>query len=57
MNCGTKKMMKGGMAKAMKAPGASRRTMAQEKAPPMKKGGAVRGMGAATKGAGKGPWA
>lgn len=56
MKCGTKKMMKGGVAKAMKAPGATRRTMAQEKALPMKKGGEVRGMGAATKGAGKGPW-
>lgn len=57
MKCGTKKMMKGGMAKAAKASGASRRMMAQEKMLPMKKGGAVRGMGAATKGAGKGPWA
>lgn len=56
MNCGTKKMMKGGKAKAMKATGATRRTMAQKGALPMKSGGVVRGMGAATKGAGKGPW-
>lgn len=55
MKCGTKKMAKGG--KAMKAAGATRRTMAQKGALPMKSGGAVRGMGAATKGAGKGPWA
>ena len=47
MKCGSKKMAKGGMAKA----GASRRMMAQEKAIPMKSGGiVVRGKGAATKG-------
>lgn len=56
MKCGSKKMAKGGMAKA----GASRRMMAQEKAMPMKAGGkvkayaeggvVVRGKGAATKG-------
>lgn len=55
MKCGSKKMAKGGMAKA----GAARRTMAQEQAVPMKKGGAVKGYaqggvmkgkGAATKG-------
>lgn len=65
MKCGTKKMAKGGKAimtikdttMGNKMAGAARRTMAQEKTMPMKKGGAVRGMGAATKGAGKGPWA
>ena len=54
MKCGTKKMAKGGLPKVG---GASKRTMAQMKSIPLKKGGAVRGMGAATKGAGKGPWA
>lgn len=46
-------MAKGGF---LKVGGASKRTIAQKKAIPYKKGGAVRGMGAATKGAGKGPW-
>lgn len=56
MKCGTKRMAKGGKAMAAMKAGAARRKMAQEEAMPMKKGGAVRGMGAATKGAGKGPW-
>lgn len=64
MKCGTKRMAKGGKAimaikntpVGRKMAGAARRTAAQEEAMPMKKGGAVRGMGAATKGAGKGPW-